>query len=111
MKTEEEIWALKADWQADPIWDIEETEGFEEHKAELKEFREFCEAGWAKAAEYRNARSTKTNVDLAISMIQNANAHGDVWGAATMLQLAQVHATLALVAEMQIYLHTVEEQP
>jgi len=30
---------LKRQWKDDPIWDIETTEGFEEHRAELLEYR------------------------------------------------------------------------
>jgi hypothetical protein len=30
---------LKAQWLADPCWDIEYTEGFEEHRQELLIFR------------------------------------------------------------------------
>ena len=39
MKTPKEIEDLKKSWKKDPIWDIEETEGFEEHYYELKCFR------------------------------------------------------------------------
>ncbi len=39
MKTKKEIEDLKANWKADPCWDIEVTEGFEDHKEELKVFR------------------------------------------------------------------------
>lgn len=38
-KTEEELLDLKDQWQKDPIWDIEDTEGFEEYKEELLEWR------------------------------------------------------------------------
>lgn len=39
MKTKEEIDELKSQWLADGIWDIEDTEGFEEHRKELLAFR------------------------------------------------------------------------
>lgn len=39
MKTEEELNELKSAWLFDPIWDIEDTEGFEDHTEELKAFR------------------------------------------------------------------------
>jgi hypothetical protein len=42
-KTVEEIDALKLNWIKDPCWDIEETEGFEEHKDELLTFRQKIE--------------------------------------------------------------------
>jgi len=31
MKSEQEITALKVNWKSDPCWDIEDTEGFEDH--------------------------------------------------------------------------------
>lgn len=39
MKTQDEIEELKRQWLADPIWDVEVTEGFEEHRDELLAFR------------------------------------------------------------------------
>ncbi|MHC0441598.1 hypothetical protein [Flavobacterium sp. 3-210] len=47
IKTPEEIQKLKEGWLHDPIWDIYETEGFEMHKKELKEFQVKVEAEWA----------------------------------------------------------------
>lgn len=44
MKTRKEINELKTQWLEDPCWDIECTEGFEDHKEELKEFRLDTEA-------------------------------------------------------------------
>jgi len=46
MKTQVEIEALKRNWLSDPCWDIEETEGFEEHRDELKQFRLNQEQEW-----------------------------------------------------------------
>lgn len=46
MKTQEEIEHLKRNWEGDPCWDIEETEGFEEHKEELLAFRLQKEKEW-----------------------------------------------------------------
>lgn len=45
-RTKEEVEKLKAQWKADPCWDLPETEGFEEHKAELREFQSECNAFW-----------------------------------------------------------------
>ena len=39
MKTRKTIEELKQNWKSDPCWDIEDTEGFEEHKKELLEYR------------------------------------------------------------------------
>ena len=38
-RTAEEIRELKSGWRDDPIWDIEETEGFEAHHEELLKYR------------------------------------------------------------------------
>jgi hypothetical protein len=48
MKTYEEIDLLKSQWTADPIWDIETTPGFEEHKTELLAYRKHMEQFWVK---------------------------------------------------------------
>ena len=45
-KTREDVEALKKNWLADPCWDIEETEGFEEFYAELYAFRLANEREW-----------------------------------------------------------------
>jgi len=101
MKTEEEVRELKAQWQADPLWVIEETEGFEECREDLLAFRLKCEENWAKAAAYRNERSTMYQVDRAVEMIQNANNRPGVFDAGTMIQMAIAHGLLALVAELR----------
>jgi len=46
IKTREEVEELKAAWANDPIWDIEDTEGFEEHHDELLAFRKEWETEW-----------------------------------------------------------------
>jgi len=51
MKTKEELEHLKTNWESDPIWDIEMTEGFEEHKEELLKFRLEKEAAWKRDEE------------------------------------------------------------
>jgi len=52
MKTRAEVDELKRQWKRDPIWDIEETEGFEEYREELIEFHkkwnEECDERWKK---------------------------------------------------------------
>jgi phage shock protein A len=50
MKTREEIEHLKNNWRADPCYEIEETEGFEEYRDELLEFRRKTEEEWSQRA-------------------------------------------------------------
>lgn len=38
---------LQMQWCDDPCWDLEETEGFEEYRAELKAFADARKAEWA----------------------------------------------------------------
>ena len=52
-RTTEEIEALKASWRDDPIWDIEDSEGFELHRDELRAYRLECEARWKSQHEQR----------------------------------------------------------
>jgi hypothetical protein len=59
---------LKWDWSCDPCWDIEETEGFEEFRAELLKYRQDMELEWAAAHNKRMqdlAASLKCSVELA----------------------------------------------
>lgn len=53
MKTRKEVDDLKYSWGADPCWDIETTEGFEEYREELLAYRLECEAARKIAEEYR----------------------------------------------------------
>ena len=46
MKTVEEIQQLKNEWRNDPIWDIEDTEGFEDHYDELLSYRRKVQKKW-----------------------------------------------------------------
>lgn len=50
MATNKQIEDLKANWRGDPCWDIETTEGFDEHRAELLAYRKKMEAEWEKEA-------------------------------------------------------------
>lgn len=45
-QTKASINELKRQWETDPIWDIEDTEGFEEYQEELREYRYLKEAEW-----------------------------------------------------------------
>ncbi len=57
MKREDnEIEALKSNWRRDPAWDLEDTEGFEEHRAELKAFSDNQRAQWKDQAKERHTK-------------------------------------------------------
>ncbi len=46
MKTRQEVEKLKHNWEFDPIWDVEKTEGFEEYHDELLTFSNEKKAKW-----------------------------------------------------------------
>ncbi len=45
-KETNEIEALKRNWHRDPAWEIEDTEGFEEHREELLAYSVESKARW-----------------------------------------------------------------
>jgi hypothetical protein len=51
MKSRQEVEELKNNWRNDPCWDIEQTDGFEEYRDELKTYRLDMVAKW-RAQEY-----------------------------------------------------------
>jgi len=55
MKARHQVERLKIAWLADPLWDIEDTEGFEEHHNELVQFRKAAQERWKAAEQAREA--------------------------------------------------------
>lgn len=55
MKTHEEVERLIANWNEDPCWDLETTEGFEEHYDKLLAYSTEVKRLWEirKAAEFK----------------------------------------------------------
>lgn len=51
VKTADEIAELKNQWDEDPTWDLEETEGFEAVRSELRTYRLQKEAVWKRERE------------------------------------------------------------
>lgn len=118
MKTREEIAALKLNWLKDNIWDIEKTEGFEEHYEELLAFRKEQEAKWEaeRKADISN-RADATGIDIHTaqyitsfeeieSMLQSLDSQvGDCGSAVAYANLeisrAQVRSILLLTAQVK----------
>lgn len=70
MKTQTELQKLKTNWLNDPCWDIETTEGFEDHKVELLLFRKLHEGSRAvyqlkETIEYADHMGIPENLILA----------------------------------------------
>lgn len=116
MKSVKDIDALKANWLSDPIWDIEKTEGFEDHKEELLAFRKEQEEKWeairqqritdtknATGVDAHTARFIKTFKEIELSL-ELDHAVGDcdsaVANAEFEISRAQVRATLLLAAQV-----------
>ena len=53
VRSDEEIAELKHQWQSDPCWDIEETEGFELYRVELLGYSIVKEKEWAASYQKR----------------------------------------------------------
>lgn len=64
MATAEQLNHLKASWLADPIYDLEDAEGFEEHREELLAYRIAQEQKWERE---RQAKLQSTADRLGIS--------------------------------------------
>ena len=62
MKTRHQVELLKAKWIEDPLWDIEDTQGFEDQHDELKQFRQAMQARW-KAAEQAHEAAIDAEAD------------------------------------------------
>ncbi len=68
MKTPEEIKALKEDWFNDPCWDIETTEGFEDYKEDLLNYRLNCENKWKEGVQNRlKIKAEKLNCSIELA--------------------------------------------
>lgn len=123
MKTREDIEKLKKSWLADPCWDIEDSEGFEEFKEELTAFHKEQDEKWEKKKLEREiARGEKVghwmkifDIDLAqvistpdeiereLSSIDNnigeAGTHFDL--AQLVIAREQVRATILLMSQVK----------
>lgn len=69
MATYMEIKELKREWESDPCWDIEDTEGFEAHREELTAFRIAKEAEWDqlhRESVRSKAKALKCSLEMAL---------------------------------------------
>jgi hypothetical protein len=87
-RTPEELASLKADWNADPCWDIEDTEGYGAHREELKAFRLQHESAQADQRRARVSRHLQDPLQKAAEALED----GDLLGASIYAQIAQAQA-------------------
>lgn len=81
MKTKAEIDELKRNWSNDPIWDIEETEGFDDHWEELHAFSVEMMGKWD--AQYK-ARQAEEKAQQAIERANAQPTRRDIFAAAAL---------------------------
>ena len=97
MPTQEAIDRLKSNWANDPHWDIEDTEGFEEHHDELLKYRLAMEAQWAANEQARREKDPAYQARASLSLAYEASENGWPESQNYHLRVAQVQAILALV--------------
>lgn len=100
-----EVEALKASWLRDPCWDIEDTEGFEAFRDELKAFSDEHTAKRAAAAETRRARweaAGRFEIDDLDEMLGISSGNED-WADSTRnrVGVALIHRLDRLTVQMQ----------
>ena len=62
----DDLTALKKSWLDDPCWDIEDSEGFEAHKAELLAWRKNHEARYQLEQNIIQAQSKVSSLEQAL---------------------------------------------
>lgn len=96
MKTKQQIDDLIASWRGDRGWDLEDSEGFEEHREELLAFRLKLEAEEdARAAKQREADIARL-MEPAIAILEAVGPTQEMARAAG----STVNIILRMVAEM-----------
>lgn len=101
-KTKAEIRKLKDDWCKDPCWDIEDTDGFEDHYEELAAFNKVMHQKWQDDEDKRQA--DKLTEAMGIEAIETARlaALNEEWNKArTWAAIAQAEATYRLIQSIE----------
>lgn len=75
MKTRAEVETLKRQWLTDACWDLELTEGFEDYREELRDYRLHAETKWhdhhiAFLSHYAESLGIPGNLALATKILQ-----------------------------------------
>lgn len=74
MKTRTELEDLIRRWSDDPSWEIELSDGFEDHKDELLAFRLKCEAEWRAQAGRERVAAISSLMKPALVMLAAESA-------------------------------------
>lgn len=73
-KTRAELDELIVSWRDDPSWELELTDGFEEHKDELLALRLKCEAEWRAQAGREHAAAIAGLMKPVAAMLSSESA-------------------------------------
>lgn len=76
-RTQEDIEKLKENWKKDPCWDIEDTEGFEDHVEELRNYR--IEYKAKKNAEYEQVEKERADQHAERILLETGIADGQLF--------------------------------
>ena len=79
MKEPNELEALKRSWKRDPCFDIEDTEGFEEHREELLAYRKEQEALWKEQREAHRKELASKVCPLILFSLTSNNADQSIY--------------------------------
>ncbi len=106
MATNIELEELKQSWKKDPCWDIESTEGFEEHIEELLEFSRKTKEEAEEAFHVQRIKDLNRVVQETGCVNLYLKTYSEIAHSASKLTddpaaAAQVNATLLLAAQMQ----------
>ena len=74
-----EIEALKRNWERDPCWDIEKSEGFESHKEELLAYRKEKETLWKEQRELHRKELASKVCPLILFSLTSNNANQSIY--------------------------------
>lgn len=125
MATQQDIEDLKESWKKDPIWDIEDTDGFQEHHDELLKFREDTEIDWQLEEEERIAKRARViEIDTGVTAsgaAQSIKTYAEIehWidhpemqslSIEYSISAAHVRATLLLAAQVQRVADALEQR-
>lgn len=79
MKSQEEIQALKDNWRHDSCYDIEDAEGFEGHREELKAYSDGMKMRWKEQRQKHHDDLAAKVCPLSFQWINPSREEGYTW--------------------------------
>lgn len=110
MKTRQEIEKLKADWRQDQGWDLADSEGFEDHAAELGAYQAQVEAEQRAEAAREHEAAVQKLITAAIAILPERAGDNEIGQPMAKTDWSTVNVLLRLMAEMVIPLQAKVER-